>query len=193
MSNDNNRYKNGKIYTIRNINDNNLIYVGSTIQPLYKRFYEHKIKCMNEKSKEYNKILYKNIRETNNINDWYIELYENYPTENKELLLKREGEIIREIGTLNKVINNRTNKDYYKDNKEKINKKQKEYYNDNKEYKKEYKKEYYENNKDKINIKLFCSCGCEIGKKELKRHQRTNKHLKKSKEPEQEQEHNIIE
>ena len=42
MSNDNNRYKNGKIYTIRNINDYNLIYVGSTIQPLYKRFHDHK-------------------------------------------------------------------------------------------------------------------------------------------------------
>ena len=120
MSNDNNRYKNGKIYTIRYRNNNNLIYVGSTIQPLYKRFHEHKLKCMNEKSKEYNKILYKNIRETDNINDWYIELYENYPTESKELLLKREGEIIREIGTLNKEIAGRTKQERYNDNKEKI-------------------------------------------------------------------------
>ena len=35
-----NKYHNGKIYTIRNKNDDTLItliYVGSTIQPLYKR------------------------------------------------------------------------------------------------------------------------------------------------------------
>ncbi len=49
MSEDNNRYKNAKIYTIRYRNDESLIYVGSTIQPLYKRFHEHKSKCLNEK------------------------------------------------------------------------------------------------------------------------------------------------
>ena len=37
-----NKYKTGKIYTIRNKNHDNLIYVGSTIQPLYKRFHAHK-------------------------------------------------------------------------------------------------------------------------------------------------------
>ena len=30
------KYKNGKIYTIRYKNDDSLIYVGSTIQPLFK-------------------------------------------------------------------------------------------------------------------------------------------------------------
>jgi hypothetical protein len=58
MSEDNNRYKNGKIYTIRYRNDDSLIYVGSTTQPLYKRFHGHKISCFNEKSKECNQILY---------------------------------------------------------------------------------------------------------------------------------------
>ena len=53
-----NKYANGKIYTIRYKNDNNLIYGGSTIQPLYKRFADHKRKTNNEKSKEYNKKLY---------------------------------------------------------------------------------------------------------------------------------------
>ena len=33
-----NKYNNGKIYTIRCRDDNNLIYVGSTVQPLYKRW-----------------------------------------------------------------------------------------------------------------------------------------------------------
>ena len=56
MSNDNNRYKNGKIYTIRNRNNNDLIYVGSTCLPLYKRWYIHNISCFNESNKEYNKL-----------------------------------------------------------------------------------------------------------------------------------------
>ena len=47
------------------------------------------------------------MRETN-INDWYIEFYEDFPTERKEQLNKREGVIIREIGTLNKNIAGRT-------------------------------------------------------------------------------------
>ena len=40
-----NKYKNGKIYTIRFNDDNNLTYVGSTIQSLYQRFADHKKKC----------------------------------------------------------------------------------------------------------------------------------------------------
>ena len=64
------KYKNGKIYTIRCKNDDTLIYVGSTIQPLFKRWYEHKCRLNNEK---YNNILYQKMKETN-IEDWYIEL-----------------------------------------------------------------------------------------------------------------------
>ena len=85
------KYKNGKIYTIRYKNDDYLIYVGSTIQPLFKRWYEHKSKANNEKYKAYNLLLYQKIRVTNNLNDWYIELYEEFSCENKEQLNKREG------------------------------------------------------------------------------------------------------
>ena len=89
MPNDNNRYRNGKIYTFRYRNDNNLIYVGSICLPLYKRWYKHKNSCFNESCKEYNKIIYK-IRETNNINDGYIELYEIYPATTKKFYWKKE-------------------------------------------------------------------------------------------------------
>ena len=37
-----NKYKNGKIYTIRFYDHNNLIYVGSTTQSLYECFADHK-------------------------------------------------------------------------------------------------------------------------------------------------------
>jgi hypothetical protein len=69
-----NKYKTGKIYTIRSKNDDNLIHVGSTIQPLHKPFYEHKQVAYNEKHKSYNMLLYQKMRQTY-IEDWYIELY----------------------------------------------------------------------------------------------------------------------
>ena len=115
------KYKNGKIYTIRHKNDDSLIYVGSTIQPLFKRWYEHKSNVNNETHKSYNMLLYHKIRETN-IEDFHIELYENFPCNSKEEWNKREGEIIREIGTLNKQIAGRTPKEYVEDNKDKITK-----------------------------------------------------------------------
>jgi hypothetical protein len=68
----------------------------------------------------------------------------NFPCENKEQLNKREGEIIREIGTLNKKIAGRTQKEYIEDNKDKI-----------KEYKKEYQEKhifYY------VLAAVFASC-----------------------------------
>ena len=42
------KYKNGKIYTIRYKNDDSLIYVGSTVQPLFKRWHQHKSRVNNE-------------------------------------------------------------------------------------------------------------------------------------------------
>ena len=100
--NSDNKYNNGKIYTIRCIDNNNLIYVGSTIQPLYKRWYEHK-QLYNKEGKQYNKLLYIKMRELG-FDKFYIELYENINCENIEQLHKKEGEIIRQIATLNKNI-----------------------------------------------------------------------------------------
>jgi hypothetical protein len=56
------KYKNGKIYTIRCKNDDTLIDIGSTIQPLFQRWYGHKIRVNNEKCDNF---LYQKIRETN--------------------------------------------------------------------------------------------------------------------------------
>ncbi len=132
-------YSNGKIYTIRCRTDDNKIYVGSTIQPLAVRFGGHKRDSKRDKCK--NVKLY--IEVNGNWDNWYIELHEIYPCSCKEELCKREGEIIRLIGTLNMVINGRSKTEYYKqyqiENVEKI-----------KEYKKEYSKEYHIENIDRI-------------------------------------------
>ncbi len=86
-------------------------------------------------------------------NNWYIELYENYPCNCKEELLKREGEIIRLIGTLNTKIAGRNTKEYYVDNTDKIKDYKKQYSVNNTDKIKEYKKQYYIENADKIKEK----------------------------------------
>jgi hypothetical protein len=143
------KYKNGKIYTIRYKNDDTLIYVGSTVQPLFKRWHQHKCRVNNENHKSYDISLHQKIKETN-IEDWYIELYEDFSCNSKEQLNKREGEIIREIGTLNKRIEGRTKKEYTEDNKDKIKQYKKEYQEKNKDKILEKKKQYQQDNKDKI-------------------------------------------
>ncbi len=135
-------YEKGKIYTIRCRTDDKLIYVGSTIQPLAVRWGGHKAVCKMEKHK--NRLIYKTINE--NWDNWYIELYEEYPCENKEQLNKREGEVIRQIGSLNVCIPNRTTKEWRFDNKDKIN----QYYQDKQQDILKQKKEYYIANRDKI-------------------------------------------
>jgi hypothetical protein len=177
-------YSKGKIYTIRCRTDETLIYVGSTIQPLSVRRGGHKYNSRIEKNKK--NLLYRAVND--NWDDWFIELYEVYPCENIEQLNKREGEVIRLIGTLNSKIAGRTNKIYYENNKDDISIKHKEYYENNKDDILIKHKEYYEDNKDDIAIKhkkyrednkdkITCECGCIITKLCLSRHKKTQKHL----------------
>ena len=172
-----NKYNNGKIYTIRCKDDNELIYVGSTIQPLYKRWNDHKKRHNNENNKEYNKLLYITMREKG-IKSFYIELYEDYSCERKEQLNKKEGEIIREIGTLNKVISGRTPKEYYDDNKEIKADKGKQYREENKDKIKERNKIYLDKNKDIIAEKRleYYEQNKNIIKEKRKQYYEQNKH-----------------
>ena len=134
------RYQRGKIYTIRCYDDDTAIYVGSTIDILSKRMAKHR---SNKKCSLYQYV-------NGNWDNWYIELYEEYPCNNKQLLEKREGEITRLIGNINKKIQGRTKQEYYEDNKEKL--------------------------LDQNKIKVICDhCGCESTKQNLKRHQLSKK------------------
>ena len=72
-----------------------------------------KHKCESRIKKNHNRLFYQHIDDWDN---WYIELFENFPCNSKEELNKREGEIIREIGTVNKTIAGRTHKEYYETN-----------------------------------------------------------------------------
>jgi molecular chaperone DnaK (HSP70) len=134
-------YKNSKIYKLVSLQTDK-IYIGSTTQPLYKRFGLHKNagnKCMSKELIKYD--------------DCKIILIENFECNNKEELCKRERyyiDLYKDI-IINKTIPTRTIKEYRQDNKEKINEQTKKYYETNKEKRKEQMKKYREENKEKIN------------------------------------------
>ena len=175
-------YKNGRIYCIRNTIDDD-IYIGSTIQPLSKRMSVHREAAKSETCKH--SIFYSKVNELG-IENFYIELIENYPCESVEQLRKREGYYIREMATLNYQIAGRTKKEYMKEyaeqRKEVIKEYQKEYkkewYEANKDKTKEYNKEYYGANKDKLNGKIICACGGKHSLLNKSHHEKTKKHQK---------------
>jgi len=132
-------YQLGKIYTVRSLTSPE-IYVGSTVAPLCKRMAQHRRDWKKEEVLGLHKEIVKDI------NEWYIELYELFPCNLKCELEKREGEVIRQIGTLNNRIAGRTNKEWRIDNKDKM----KEWRIKNADKIKEHNKEYYIKNADKI-------------------------------------------
>ncbi len=135
-------YQQGKIYTIRCRNDDTLIYVGSTTQILSQRWGGHK----RDSVKYPNILLYSTI--DNKWDNWYIELHEFFPCSSKIELVKREGEVIRDIGTLNKQIAGRTDKEYRLENADKIKERKKKYYLENTDEIREHMKQYYLENAD---------------------------------------------
>jgi hypothetical protein len=169
----NSENKNGKVYSIRCHKDQNLIYIGSTYQPLSKRFYDHKKEYQNDDKKH--RLLYQKMNEIG-FENFYIELVINVQCENKEELRRIEGEYIRKLGNLNKRIEGRTIKEYrlespaqkeaskrYYDKikttekyKETRNKNMKSYHERNKEneeyllLKRANAKEYYNKNKERV-------------------------------------------
>lgn len=150
----------GKIYIIRSKYDENLIYIGSTFADLNYRFNRHRFQATTR--------LHRYITENNDDWDnWDIELYEELECNNKEQLLKREGEIIRlflnenPLGTLNKGIAGRTKKEYIQDNKDKI---------------KDIRKRYYHNNINKFSKIITCECGRNFRKDNIYRHIKSKVH-----------------
>jgi len=169
-------YSKGKIYTIRCYQDPTLIYVGSTVETLHKRWHGHKTQY---KANKENVKFMEAINE-HGIENFYIELYENYPSETKEQLNQREGEITREIGTLNKNISGRTNRLYIEEHKERLYEINKGYRETHKAEKAETDKKYKENNKEVIKEKrtmLFtCECGKSFQRDGIARHSRSEFH-----------------
>ena len=90
-------FQNGKVYMIRSVSRQDLIYIGSTTQNLSKRMVGHRApsnKCTS--------------REIIAIGDAYIELIENFPCNNKDELNSCEN---RHLRSLQNVINKHSARD----------------------------------------------------------------------------------
>ena len=130
------------------------IYVGSTTN-FRTRKNAHKTSCNNENSKKYNLKIYQIIRQNGGWENWQMIEVEKYPCNDGNELRARERFKYEELkGNMNSCIPNRSRKEYYNDNKEKIKEYQKEYIENNKEKIKEHMKKYIENNKEKIKEQL---------------------------------------
>lgn len=141
-----NRYQNGKIYKVININEPDKFYVGSTCNPLCKRMVLHRSACKKESD---NRKFYISMREEG-IENFKIILIENYPCDSKDELRAREQYYIEQ---LNPVFNMKSaysteehKKQYYEANKEQI----KQYYEANNEQIKQQKKQYYKLHREEI-------------------------------------------
>jgi hypothetical protein len=156
-------YENGKIYTIRSY-ETDKYYIGSTCNPLRKRFFQHKVNYGLFLKEKYHYVSSFDIMK---YDDCYIELLEMYPCTSKEELNKHEGECIRKYKNevVNKQITGRTNKEYREDNKEGISKQRKQYRDDNKIQIREKKQQ-----------KFNCPCGVEFTHGHKARHERTIVH-----------------
>ena len=160
------KYQKSKIYAIRN-NLNDEIYIGSTSSELCKRMVKHRSTAKQEPFKSPFH-LYMN---ENGIENFYIELVEECPCENIEQLRKREGELIREMGSLNKKIAGRSfqeySKTYKQENRDKINQQRNERRHANPEktradyrrYGAQYRERHPERIKAWHTTKVDCECG----------------------------------
>ena len=165
-------YQNTIIYIIK-CKDDNITeeYVGSTTN-FKQRKREHKSRYNNEKSKTFNELKYKFIRENGGWSNWLMLEVEKYPCNDKREAERREEEIrVERKAKLNsnKAFSAETKQEYrkqhYEENKDKIKEQTKIYRKEHKEeikehqklYRKEHKEEikeiskkYYEENKNKI-------------------------------------------
>ena len=139
-------YKNGKIYALRSYKTDN-IYIGSTTQTLSQRLGGHKRdykRWLNGKKNWCSS--YEIIKQ----GDYYIELIEYADCKTKAELCKKEGEFIRKMKCVNKVIAGRDMKQYHQDNKEHRNNNSRQYYKNNREKLLKDKKQYNIDNQEKI-------------------------------------------
>jgi len=173
---------NGLVYKLK-CNDPNIIdfYIGSSVD-MKKRIGGHKSSCKNPNSKEYNKKVYKFIRNNGGWDNWLFEtLLEVQVESKKELRKKYERKFQLDLlPKLNVRVEGRTIKQYYIDNKEERTKYFKEHYEDNKEERIKKSKEYNEKHKEEIlkkaNQKIKCECGGKYTHQNKSIHNKSKKH-----------------
>ena len=189
-------YSKGQIYTLRSKSRPDLIYVGSTCNPLHKRMNQHR---SNFKAWQEGKRHYITSCEIFKIGDAYIEWFEDFPTDSKKKSEKREGEVMR---SFNDCVNKRKNTG--KTTKERRDEQDKaavkeynrQYREAHREHLQEVTRKYRETHKDILNQKqrekwhankevllakdyqkIICECGATTSRCNKFRHCKTAKHI----------------
>ena len=128
--------------------DNGLVYYGSTIRELSVRLYGHK-----GYSNNCSKFMNSETMVIESLEQYYFD----EDTYNKKFVLQREAYYIKNNKCINKIVPDRTRKEYNKEyrlkKKEELNLKAKEYYETNKEQLALKAKEYKLKNKETIAVK----------------------------------------
>ena len=181
-------YEAGKIYKLYSPSKN-IVYIGSTTQPLCKRLSKH-LTDYREYNKDNNKTYYTSFMVLE-CDDYKIELLEDYKCNNRQQLEQKEGEYIKNNICCNKNIAGRTKQEYYETNKEHIRALSKKNYETNKQQITERHKKYYEDNKekDKERRKIYAKKYYEDNKEEDKERRRIHdkKYYEENKEKIKEQ------
>jgi len=144
------RYENAYVYGIWF--KDQLLYVGSSCCPLYKRKYHHKHRttCLCEQSLNIHYWIAENVPDMWDNVELRMEEIAKVPCKDKQELRRAEGEHIRRLNpSCNKLIAGRTMKEWYEVNREKVLEGRKNYREANKAKIAEQAKAYYEANKEK--------------------------------------------
>ena len=191
-------YNDGKIYKIEPIceHDEGDIYIGSTTKDyLSKRMVAHRDVYNKYKKGKYNFVTIFKLFDKYGIENCKIYLLESVNANSRDELLAREGYYIRTLKCVNKVIPDRTKKEYNEkyrqDHIEEEREKSRVYYQDHIEELREIRRLHYQNhieelrekireyddkNSERYKIKFVCECGSECRLKEKSRHNKTIKH-----------------
>jgi hypothetical protein len=149
-------YNLAKLYKIVD-NTTDAIYIGSTCEPtLARRLAGHVAHYKRYLLGKGHYITSFKILENE---DYDIILMADVPCERKDQLHHIESHYIRNNECVNKCIPNRTDKEYYKDNKEKLNIKKKIYNHYHKETINKKALKYYYDHNEQLKTKHNCCCG----------------------------------
>jgi len=160
-------YSKTVIYKIQHIEDESLLYVGSTTN-FTKRKSQHKTNCTSTNSKEYNQKKYRMMRENGGWDMFQMIEIEKFQCNDKREAEKRENEIMKELKANMNSLKSHSGFETIKD------------------YKKHWltttiSKQYILNNKEVRNAKkrenVKCECGLEMTRNSLARHKKTKKHI----------------
>ena len=165
----------GLIYFISNCIDDDK-YIGSTTDDLSQRLIKHKWeskRCPNIK-------LYKKFHELG-FDKFSIDLLEEFPFDDKHQLRLREGEYIKQLGTLNTQIAGRTQKErsreHLENNRDHVNQLRRDRRAQHNEAAREKDKEYYCKHTERINEPIVCECGRTVSRQHIAHHKKSKTHL----------------